>query len=77
MIFCLLGFPMGALLRHSSQLAAFACAMGYGFVYYLLFLRLGKELVGFEAVPPAVAAWTTNGLFTALGAFLFRRAFWP
>lgn len=76
LLFLLVGAATGVLVSHAGQMSAFACAVGYCFVYYLLSMRLGKELMLSNAIPVPVAAWTTNGLFLALGVVLTRRVFW-
>jgi lipopolysaccharide export LptBFGC system permease protein LptF len=74
-LFLLLGIPTGVLLKSGTQLAAFTGAVGYAFLYYVLALRLGRELAHFGAVPAVAAAWTTDVLFLATGLWLVRRAF--
>ena len=76
LLFLLLGIPTGVVLRSSTQLGAFTGAVGYGFLYYVLALRLGKVLAETGAVSPIVAAWATNGLFLLVGAVFFVRALW-
>jgi lipopolysaccharide export LptBFGC system permease protein LptF len=75
-LFLLLGVPTGIFLRSGTQLAAFSGAVGYAFLYYLLAIRLGKELADAGAVPPVLAAWSTNALFLLIGLFLAHRALW-
>jgi lipopolysaccharide export LptBFGC system permease protein LptF len=72
-VFLLLGLPTGVLLRRGTLLLALAAAVGYAFVYYLLFVRLGKELAVHEAVPSALAAWATNALALGVGGLLMLR----
>ena len=67
LLFLLLGAPTGIFLRAGTQLAAFTGAMGYAFVYYLLALRLGKQLAAGGAVAPELAAWSTDAIFLVLG----------
>lgn len=74
-LFLLLGLPTGVLLKSGTQLAAFTGAVGYAFLYYVLALRLGRELAHFGAMSAVAAAWTTDLLFLALGLWLVRRAF--
>ena len=76
LLFLLLGVPTGIVLRSGTQLGAFTGAIGYAFLYYVLALRLGKELAGAGAVPPGVAAWSTDLLFLVVGGFLFVRTLW-
>lgn len=70
LLFLLLGAPTGVFLRAGTQLAAFTGAMGYAFLYYLLALRLGKQLAAWGALPPELAAWATDGIFLVLGLAL-------
>src|SRR5262245_6759384 len=74
LLFLLLGLPTGVVLRSSTQLGAFTGAVGYAFLYYVLAMRLGKELAATGAIAPFVAAWATNGLFLAVGLVFFVRA---
>ena len=76
LLFLLLGIPTGILLRSSTQLGAFTGAVVYSFMYYVLALRLGKELALNGALPPVAAAWSTNGIFLVIGVLLFYRALW-
>jgi lipopolysaccharide export LptBFGC system permease protein LptF len=68
--------PTGIFLRSGTQLSAFGVAVGYAFLYYLLTLRLGKELALAGVVPPGPAAWSTTAIFLVLGLVLLRRAVW-
>ena len=74
LLFLLLGVPTGVVLRSSTQLGAFSGAVGFAFLYYILALRLGKELALAGDVHPIVAAWATDGLFLLVGIPLFYRA---
>lgn len=76
LLFLLIGMPTGVFLRSGTQLAAFGAAVGYAFLYYLLALRLGKELATAGALPPGLAAWAADGVFLVLGLALLRRAVW-
>jgi len=76
LVFLLLGIPTGIALRSSTQLGAFTGAVGYGFLYYVLAIQVGKALVGAGEVPPIAAAWTTNGIFLLVGAVFFFRTLW-
>jgi lipopolysaccharide export LptBFGC system permease protein LptF len=66
-LFLLLGFPTGIWLRRGSQLAAFAAAVGFALLYYVLSLRVGNVLGHLGRVPPWIAAWTTNIAGSAAG----------
>ena len=74
-LFLALGAPTGLFLRRGSQLAALAVAVGYALCFYVLFLRLGKELAYRGAVPPWLAAWATHLLGGIAGAALVRKVF--
>ena len=76
LLFLLLGVPTGIFLRTGTQLAAFSGAVGYALLYYVLALRLGRELAEAGAVPACIAAWSTNALFLIAGAVLAYRALW-
>jgi lipopolysaccharide export LptBFGC system permease protein LptF len=66
-MFLLLGIPTGLLLRRGSQLGAFAAAVGYALIYYLLSMRLGKGLGVAGAVPQWLAAFGTTILGSLIG----------
>jgi lipopolysaccharide export LptBFGC system permease protein LptF len=68
-MFLLLGVSTGLILRRGSQLTAFAAAVLYALVYYLLSMRLGKGLVASEFVPQWLAAWgaTIGGTLLGVG----------
>ena len=76
LIFVLLGIPTGIGLRSGTQLAAFTGAMGYGFVYYIGALQLGKGLFHSGLVGAMPAAWVTAGLFSIAGLVLSYRILW-
>ena len=69
-MFLLLGVSTGLLLRRGSQLTAFAAAVLYALVYYLLSMRLGKGLVASDAVPQWLAAWGATIAGTLLGVVM-------
>lgn len=73
-MFILLGVSTGLLMRRGTGLGALACSVGYGLVYYLLSLRVGRELSEAQAIPAWIGAWATNALGTALGIYLLLRA---
>lgn len=74
-MFVFLGVPTGILMRRGTQLAALAVAVGYAILYWLFSLRLGEELGEAGAIPPAVAAWGSLGLWMLGAALLTRKAF--
>lgn len=74
-LFVLLGMPVGLLLRRGTQLGALSVAVGFALVYYLLSMRLGKQLSATELVPPVAGAWAVSAAGATIGAVLCWRAF--
>lgn len=74
LMFLGLGAPTGLILRRGTQLGALAVSVGYALVYYLLSMRLGKELVREEIVAPAVGAWLAFSLGIVASVLLLARA---
>ncbi|MBI5364273.1 MAG: LptF/LptG family permease [Planctomycetes bacterium] len=74
LMFLLLGVPTGILLRKGTQLGALSAAVGYALAFYLLSMRLSKELSTSHVLPPAVGAWCVVGVGALVGAYLMRRA---
>jgi len=72
-LFLLIGVPTGLWLRSGTQLVGLGVAAIYAFTYYILSMRLGRELVDGGVVPPAVAAWSTNVLGLAIGLIALYR----
>lgn len=73
-LFLGLGAPTGLLLRRGTQLGALAVAAGYGIVYYVLSMRVGKQLGMAEALPVWVGPWATTALGLLVATVLVRRA---
>lgn len=73
-MFLLLGVPTGLLLRKGTQLGAISAAVGYALLYYLLSMRLSKELSTSQVIPPEFGAWFVVALGCLCGAFLLRKA---
>ncbi|MEZ5979394.1 MAG: LptF/LptG family permease [Planctomycetota bacterium] len=73
LLFVLIGMPTGLWLRAGTQLAAMGVASLYAFVYFIVSLRLGKELASAGAVSPEVAAWSTNVLALGIGIVMVWR----
>jgi lipopolysaccharide export system permease protein len=73
--FILLGVPTGILMKHGTRMGALAVAVGYAMAYWLVSLRLGKELGSAGIVPPWVGAWGPVLLSSLAGAVLCWRAF--
>jgi lipopolysaccharide export system permease protein len=74
LMFLGLGAPTGLILRRGTRLGALAISVGYALAYYLLSMRLGKQLAMSQGLPPEVAAWSTTSLGFAVGAVLLRKA---
>lgn len=74
LLFLGLGAPTGLLLRRGTQLGALSVAVGFGLVYYVLSMRVGKELGHGGSLPPWFGAWITPVLFSAASVFLLRKA---
>jgi lipopolysaccharide export LptBFGC system permease protein LptF len=74
LLFLLIGAPTGLILRRGTQLGALAVAVAYATLYYVLDLRMGKELGTSGVLQPVVAAWMTTGLGAAAGSLLAFKA---
>jgi len=66
-IVILLGAPLTGAIRRGGHALGFGLALLVGFVYYVL-LEFGKTFGYKGTVPPMLAAWLPNLVFTALGA---------
>ena len=75
LVFLGLGAPTGLILRKGTQLGALAVSSGYALLYYVLNMRLAKDLGTLGSIPPAVAAWATTTLGLVVSLFLMRKAF--
>lgn len=73
--FILLGVPTGILMRQGTRMAALAVAVGYAIAYWLLSLRLGKELHQAGILAPWLAAWGPVFVSALAGGVLCWRAF--
>ena len=74
-IFLVVGASTGLWLRN-GQLTGLGIAALYAFVYYVLSMRLGRELAENGVFSPVLAAWTTNLIGGGLAAaclWRFRR----
>ena len=74
LVFVLIGASTGVLMRKGTQLAALAVAVGYAISYWVLSLRLGKQLAESGAVEPWVGGWAPLGLFSLWGLWLMHRS---
>ncbi len=73
-LFLGLGAPTGLLLRRGTQLGALAVAAGYGIVYYVLSMRIGKEFGLAESLPAWFGPWITTIVGGGLATGLLRKA---
>lgn len=74
LMFLFLGGATGLLLRKGTQLGALGISVGYALVYYILSMRLGKELTFSSVIPPEIGAWTVVGGGLIVGLLLLRKA---
>ncbi len=71
LVMVLVGVPLAARNPRRRPLAtSISIGLVVGFSYWVL-LALTISLGHGGAIPPALAAWTANGVFALLGAFLF------
>jgi lipopolysaccharide export system permease protein len=73
-LFLLLGIPTGLLLRKGTQLGALSAAVGYALLYYLLSMRLSKELSTGQVIPPEIGAWSVIAVGSIVGIGLCWKA---
>jgi lipopolysaccharide export system permease protein len=74
LLFLLLGAPTGLLLRRGTQLSALATAVGYALLYYLLSMRLSKQLALGHVLSPETGAWAIDAVGVVFGLVLLRKA---
>lgn len=74
LVFLGVGAPLGLILRKGTQLGALAASSGIALLYYILNLRIAKELGMAGTLPPAVAAWSPTAFGLVLSVLLLRRA---
>ena len=74
LMFLLLGIPTGLLLRRGTQLAALAVAVGYALLYYVLAMRLSRDLATNNVAPPMLAAWAVNAAGALVGCWFSWKA---
>ncbi|MFT4646852.1 MAG: lipopolysaccharide export LptBFGC system permease protein LptF [Planctomycetota bacterium] len=72
-VFLGIGAPTGLLMRRGTQLGALAISIGFGLIYYLLAVRLGRELGRSGVVAPWVGAWSVPLLGFIVSAYLLRK----
>ncbi len=73
-LFLGLGAATGLLMRRGTQLGALAVAAGYGILYYVFSMRLGKELGLDSNLPPWLGAWVATFVGGGVAAALLRKA---
>jgi lipopolysaccharide export LptBFGC system permease protein LptF len=74
LMFLLLGIPTGLLLRRGTQLAALAVAVAYALVYYVLAMRLSRDLATNHIAAPMLAAWAVNAAGALIGCWFSWKA---
>lgn len=74
LLFVMIGASTGVLMRKGTQLAALAVAIGYAMLYWVISLRLGKQLAEAGTVEPWIGAWGPLLLFFAWGLWLMHRS---
>lgn len=74
LMFLALGVPTGLLLRRGTQLGALAVAVGYALLYYVLSMRLSRELAMNSFLSPLVGAWVIDFVGFAVGLLFLRKA---
>lgn len=74
LLFLLLGVPTGLLLRKGTQLSALATAVGYALLYYLLSMRLSKQLALGNLLSPEAGAWAVSAVGAVFGMWLLWKA---
>lgn len=73
LVFLGIGAPTGLLMRRGTQLGALAISIGFGLIYYLLAVRLGRELGRSGVVAPWVGAWSVPLLGSLVATYLLRK----
>ncbi len=74
-VFLLLGAATGLLQTRGNQLRGLAAAAGYALAFYVLHMRLGKQLADKEVLPPEPCAWAAIAIGLVCGLWLAWRAF--
>ena len=74
-VFLLLGTATGLAQSRGNQLKGLAAAAGYALLFYLLHMRLGKQLADKGVLPPEPCAWTAIAIGTLAGAWSCWRVF--
>ena len=74
LVFLGVGAPTGLILRRGTQLGALAVAVGYGLLYYILAVRLGREIGRSGSVEPWVGAWAVPVVGGLVALFMIHKA---
>ncbi len=74
LVFLGVGAPTGLVLRRGTQLGALAVAVGYGLLYYIFAVRLGRELGRSGTVEPWVGAWAVPVVGSLIAIVMLWRA---
>ncbi len=73
-VFLLLGTSTGLLLGRRNQLIALALAAGYALGFYVLHMRLGKQLAQHTELPAELCAWSAIAVGAVAGGVLTWKA---
>ncbi len=72
-IFIFVGMPIAVIVRRGEAVVSFAIAMGFAFLYYILF-ALAHALAAKQVLPPGIAMWLPNLFLAGAGLYTIRRA---
>ena len=73
LLFLVIGVPTGLILRRGTQLGALAVASGFGILYYVLSMNVGREMASAQVLPNWAAAWWTTILGGLVSIPLLRK----
>ncbi len=74
-VFLLLGTATGLSQTRGNQLKGLAAAAGYALGFYVLHMRLGKQLAQKDVFPPEPCAWTAIAIGLVFGLWMIWRTF--
>lgn len=74
-VFLLLGTATGLSQQRGNQLKGLAAAAGYALAFYVLHMRLGKQLADGGFLPPEPCAWTAIAIGTVVGTWMTWKTF--
>jgi lipopolysaccharide export LptBFGC system permease protein LptF len=75
LVFLLLGTATGLAQSRGNQLRGLAAAAGYALAFYVLHMRLGKQLADKGVLPPEPCAWAAIAIGTVAGTWMCWRVF--